>query len=300
MSVRVLDNLGGGLYTLSLKGRIFRASSDLNLKPDQVIRAAVERQQGIWKLKILPTTASAQAELTAPRALYSDPRFLLFAALLRTGSGLPEEAEALQRIAFLARTKGPKPHMARLYAELLNRGINPSAAFLEHFEALVSGRDSSGSGDSGQHARQQWEEVPDPEALSEDIGTDKDQDPLLDLFSQVPDRRGHWTIRRFRRYLGKTPLDMVVKYRHFGKPALALTIHDSGRVLEFLMEDIDPIRLNVYADEHTKISQELWQEFQHRISRQNVSVSSKIHATMHSDGFTAGMDHTLRELEERL
>lgn len=295
VTVRVMEDLGGGRFSLLVKGRTLTAESHLKLRPDQVIRAAVEHINGIWRLKVLPHNITPSAH--GSRTALSDPQLLLYASVLRSGSGLPEESEASRRSTLLSRTRGRRLRIARIYAELLNRGVDPSAAFLEHFESLLFGRQS---GNPNRQAPRHWPDPPNGSELKEDVDSEKNQDTLSEIFSRVADRNGHWSIRCFRRQLGNSVLDMVVKYRHYGKPALALTIHDSGRIFDFLMEDLEPIRLSVFIDDMSKIENSQWEDFRHRLSMIKVSINDKLQPLEESDGFTAGAMEVLAELEERI
>ena len=288
ISVRIQTILPDGRFRLLWNGRTLTARSHLNFHPGQIIRARVERNSGGFFLHLLdskfktPHAASPQASTGT----------LLSAALLRAGLSLPGNSEAVRRAALLTRTKGSRVRMARLYAELLSKGSDPTADFLESV-------DTAFSGEGRDHRSGSWPQPPESEELKGELTEEGDDpDSLINLLNNVSGHRDNWMFRRLVRRLGEDEIRMVWKIRRGMDPALALTVYDGSHTFEFLMEGLDKTRLSVYVDDDTEIDEKLWNSFCESLALMNVKVDDTILSITKSDGFTPGTGEAVRNLEE--
>ncbi|MCK5250214.1 MAG: hypothetical protein KAJ98_09645 [Spirochaetaceae bacterium] len=289
ISARIQTVLPDGRFRLLWNGRTLTARSHLNFRPGQIIRARVERNSGGFFLLLrdsrskIPHTASPQAST----------RTLLSAALLRAGLSLPDGSEAARRAALLKHTKGHRVRMARLYAELLSKGTDPTADFLESVDTALSG-------DGRDHRSGNWTRPPDSDELKDEMNEEGDDpDSLINLLNNVSGHRDHWMFRRLVRHLGEGEIRMVWKIRRGMDPALALTIYDGSRTFEFLMEGLDNTQLSVFTDDNTEIDTKKWKSFRESLALMNVEVDDTILSIAESDGFTPGTGKAVRDLEER-
>jgi len=295
VSARVVDDLGGGRYRLLWDGRSLKARSALRLKPGMLIRARVIEEGSSIRLRLIAqdlASTDRSAAGTPP-----SPSTLLDAALLRAGLPLPADVERTRLAALLGRTAKRDARTARLYAELLSKGADPAAGFLEALDALLfedPRRDRRGRGGGGYR----WPNPPSGEELAEALSKDDGEpDAVWDLLSRVPGRDGRWMFRRTTIRIGSDEAGVVWKIRDGAVPAVALTVHDAGRTLEFLLEGRSPVRMSVYADPVNAVGTDAWTEFRETLSLLNISVSDTISSISESDGFTADAGKTIRDLE---
>ena len=88
-------------------------------------------------------------------------------------------------------------------------------------------------------------------------------------------------------------MEMVWKFRRGISPALALTVHDGSRTLEFLLEGLDHTRLTVFSDRPEQYRREsTWRRFRQRLALMNIEVDDTILPIEESDGFTPGTGET--------
>jgi len=290
ISARVVSREGAGRFRLIWNGRSLLAESQLNLKTGMTIRARVEGSSGALMLRLIGDAGTGAAVSQGAPSGGGSLMSLLSAAMLRAGLPLPGDAEAVRQAALLERTRGPRIRMARLYSELISKGADPTADFLEALEAVLSDSDSRGG---GKHKRRQsgFYEPPAPEERS--------NEPLLDLLGAVDGRDGRWVFAKSRKALGDREVDLTWKIRDGRVPALALTVRDGERVLEFLLEGLDEIRMAVYSDDETQIPIEIWKTFRERLALMNIHVDDTISPMNESDGFTPGAGDVIRHLEMR-
>ncbi len=181
--------------------------------------------------------------------------------------------------------------MARLYAELLSKGSDPTADFLESV-------DTAFSGEGRDHRSGSWPQPPESEELKGELTEEGDDpDSLINLLNNVSGHRDNWMFRRLVRRLGEDEIRMVWKIRRGMDPALALTVYDGSHTFEFLMEGLDKTRLSVYVDDDTEIDEKLWNSFCESLALMNVKVDDTILSITKSDGFTPGTGEAVRDLE---
>lgn len=273
--------------------RRISAFSRLKLNVGQIIRARVEGGRNALRLRLLPLP-SASESLKSPQSAAPSLRSILSASLLRAGSALPGETEAERRLALLSRTRGRPQAAARLYAELLTRGADPTADFLEALYSCLFGS----PGDSKSKPRS-WNGLPSADTLAEEFGREEDADPLLELLGSVHGSSGSWHFKRLRRGINGRAADLILKFRRGSPAAMALTVHQGGRTFEFLLKGSRPIHLQVFCDHPDSVSEQDWKEFRDSPVLRAVHVDNVILPIEQSDGFTIGALKAAREMEER-
>ncbi len=291
VSARIKAVLPNGRFRLYCNGRILTAKSSLAFQTGELIRGRIEQNDRGLYLHLLSGSSKSIRE---PSSL-EIPKIMLFAALLRAGLPLSGDAETLRRTALLNRTRGSQRRVARLYAELLAKGSDPGAAFLESVDRMLSG----GGGD--ERGSKKWPSTPGGEELQEELcgDTDDKSDRLLNLISNVPGKNDTWMFKRLIRRLGDEEVRMVWKIRRGLNPALALTVYDGKRTFEFLMEGLEQTHMSVYADDGTEIDEKRWEKFRETLALMNVDVDDTLLPISRSDGFTTGSDKVLQDLEGR-
>lgn len=286
INARVKSVLPNGRFLLNWNGRVLTAKSRLKFRTGQVIRARVERRSGGFFLHLVDSKKTAPPILNSQTAT----RTLLSAALLRAGLSLPNEAEAARRVALLNRTKGHRVRLARLYSELLAKGADPSADFLEFVDNSFSGGNDRRSG--------HWSAPPESGDLREELTEDEDgSDPLMNLLNSSSDKPVNWLFSRIIKNLGDVDIRILWKIRRGMDPALALTITDGSRTFEFLLEGLEKTRMSVYVDKDTVIEENEWYSFRRSLALMNVEVDDTILSIEESDGFTTGTAKAVRDLE---
>ncbi|RKX76580.1 MAG: hypothetical protein DRP49_03155 [Spirochaetes bacterium] len=297
VSARIKAVLPNGRFRLYCNGRILTAKSSLTFRAGDLIRGRVEQTDRGLFLHLLTGGSKGNRD---PSSLEM-PRIMLFAALMRAGLPFSGDAEAQRRVALLNRTRGSQRRVARLYAELLAKGSDPGAAFLESVDGMLSG------GGDGQGSKR-WPSSPDSEELqgelcgdsAEDSETADKSDTLLTLISNVPGKNDTWMFKRLIRQLGEGELRMVWKIRHGINPALALTVYDGERTFEFLMEGLEKTQMAVYAGDGVDIDEKKWNIFRETLALMNVDVDDTLLPIGRSDGFTPGSDKAQQDLEGRV
>lgn len=293
ISARVQEILPDGRYKLLWNGKTLTAQSLVTLKHGQIIRARVEGRPGNLLLHLI----RSKSETAVNNTLQISSRTLLTAALLRAGLALPQEAETARRAALLNRTRGTRTRMARLYAELLSKGSDPTADFLESVDSVLSGNHRR---DGGQKQHRGWPHPPEKEELKNDlVGDIEDIDPIINLLNNIPGKRDSWLFSSFVRNLGKDDVHLTWKIRNGLNPALALTVRDGSRSFEFLMEGLDTTRMSVFVDDGVEIDRKQWNSFRKNLALMKIQVDDTILSIDESDGFTAGTGKTVRDLEGR-
>ncbi len=280
VSAKIVEILPGSRFRISLGTRTITAESHLHLTKGQVIRAAVERSGSGTILRIMdsrqgPADSGSGNSFTMTRSLLTN-------AFLKTAIALPGEGEIQRMSALLHRSKGSKVRLARLQADLVARGADPSADFLEALEELLGGEDEDN--DSGRSPGRRWPEVPDPDELKDELQNEEQED-LLRLINSSPSRGESWWYQRFSRDLDGRKLSMTWKIRKGGKPGMALTVKDSGRTFEFSLVGRNPVRMTVFSDSGEKIGAEKWTSFRKSLSLKNIHVDDTIFPIEASDGF---------------
>jgi len=296
ITARINDILPDGRVRLHWNGRILTARSHLNLKPGQLIRASVERTRRGVSLHV---THRESAFVHRPRAPSFMPQTMLTAALIRAGLSSPDEGEVARKSALLSRTKGRTLRVSRTYAELLAKGADPTAGFLETLDLLFSDQDT----DSRQGSRKKHREALDmlnPGPLSQEMMDDAGEAVLLwQLLNPIPGKTGQWVFARNSLKLGGDTVRMVWKIRRGMNPALALTVYDGDRTLEFLLEGLDNTRLSVHSDSLEKVNKSIWRKFRESLALMNIDVDATIRPIDESDGFTPGVGRLIHDLEKR-
>lgn len=255
VSLRVLESHPGGRFTLLWNSERISAVSRLKLNIGEVIRARVEGKPGALRLRLLPS-----------------------------GAEPPRTAEAEGLAALFSRVRGRRRALARLYAELLTRGAQPGADFLDTLYTRLF----DPLGDSRKIKPRSWVGVPSGDALAEEFAPEEGDDPLLELFGSVDGASGSWRFKRLRRRMGGRETDSILKIRRGSPPALALTVHDGERTFEFLLEGRGEMRLMVFSDNPDSVNVEEWRQFRNHLASMSVHVNDAILPIERSDGFTAG------------
>jgi len=296
VSARVKAVLPGGRFQLYCKGRLLTAKSSLAFHSGQIIRARVEQNGKELQLHLLNSRSKLNQKIFQRESIES----LLPAALLRAGLSLTGEGETRRRAALLSRTRGSRLRMTRLYAEILAKGADPGAAFLESLDSLFSG------GSGGRKSRS-WQSLPDPAELREELCGDSsgenevsdEKDTLLNLLNAVPGKKNNWMFKRLTRTFADSDYRMVWKIRRGMDPALALTVYDGERTFEFLLEGLEKPHMTVYVDDDTQIEEKKWNSFRQTLALMNFAVDDTLLPISSSDGFTAGSEKVLEDLEGR-
>lgn len=304
VSVRVKDILPGGKVSLVVHNKLIIAKSHLFFRPGQVFTARVEHSGNALRLRLLEGTGmnayGTPPDTGGPLSEHFGTRTLLFSAILRAGLPLPDGTEAARRSALLERTRGRKLLMARLYAEIVSKGADPGADFLEAVSDTLEGRGGRRNGHGGE-SRREWPQPPSPKELSSEVVKEEGGgEPLLDLLSNVDGHDGRWTFRRMERRLDGREMDLTWKIRRGKDPALALTIKDGKRLFEFLLSGKDKPRMACYVGDDVEIDETVWDRFKERLALLNFIVSDTLQPIEESDGFTEGAAEVARDLEERL
>jgi len=275
VTARVKSVLPDGRYRLILNKHAVIARSELVFKENQQIHARFARgKNGIYLHLLESRPLPARPDLAGGSA-----GTMFSAALIRAGLPLPDEIEGARRAALLRRAKGMRKRMARLYAELLAKGADPNAGFLEMVNQAFS------KGGNGWRGR--WPTPPKGRELSDEFrNADIDNDPLLDLLAY--DSRGNngWRFIRLKKILGDREIRMMWKIRKGLDPALALAIHDGKRNFEFLMEGLERTRMAVFSDSGTEINFRIWNSFRESLATLGIEVDNAILTLRDSDGFT--------------
>jgi len=275
VTARVKSILSDGRYRLVLNKHTLIARSNLVFREGQVIRARFARERDGVYLRLL----ASRPELMNKSLAGTSTGTMLSAALIRAGLPLPEEAEGARRTALLRRTRGIRKRMARLYAELLAKGADPRAEFLE----MISQSFSEG----GSRRQGRWSIPPGSNQISDEFrNSDIDVDHLLNLLAY--DRRGDngWFFVRMKKILGNSEIRMMWKIRRGINPALALSIQDGKRNFEFLMEGLEKTRMAVFSDSEAKIDTKIWNSFRETLASLGIEVDETVLTMRDSDGFT--------------
>jgi len=293
VSARVSAVLPGGRFQLYCNGRLLTAKSSLSLHSGQILRARVERNGKELHLHLLDGGSKSIHKIFQRESIER----LLPAALLRAGLSLTGEGETRRRAALLNRTRGSRLRVTRLYAEMLAKGIDPGAAFLESLDSLLSG--------GGRNSRSR-QFLPDPEELREELCGDTsgeneisdENDNLLNLLNDIPGKKDTWLFKRLNGAVADADFRMVWKIRRGMDPALALTVYDGERTFEFLIEGLEKPHMAVYVDENTEINEKKWVSFRKTLALMNFTVDDTLLSISSSDGFTAGSEKMLEDLED--
>jgi len=275
VTARIKSVLSDGRYRLILNKHTVIARSNLVFREGQIIRARFASGRGGIYLHLL----ESRPELTNKSLAGASTGAILSAALIRAGLPLPEEIEGTRRTALLRRTRGIRKRMARLYAELLAKGADPKADFLE----MVSKSFSEG----GKRRKGRWPTPPGSSQISDEFrNTDIDIDHLLSLLACGSRGDGGWFFVRLKKILGDSEIRMMWKIRKGINPALALTIQDGKRNFEFLMEGLEKTRMAVFSDSETEIDTKIWHSFRETLASWGIEVDDTILTLHDSDGFT--------------
>lgn len=285
ISARITDVLPGNKFRILWNGRTLTAESQLNLKQGQIIQAKVEKGASGTLLKLLnrgnlPQRSGSPGSLPA-----QTPRQMLSAAFLRASMPLPGESDIQRMSNLLGRTRGRRERMARLQADLVSRGADPSADFLEGLDELLSGSRDRGGDNPG--SSRKWPEPPSPEEIREAL-EDDEQDPLVEMLNRVPGKSDSWTFHQISAETENSDIRFALKIRHGHRPALALTVHDGSVIREFLLDGLSPVHMVMHAGEGALPDDETWKSFRERLSLMNISVDDTISPMEASDGFSSG------------
>lgn len=275
VTARIKSILSNGKYRLILNKHTVIARSNLVFKEGEQIRARFARgRDGIY-LHLL----ESKPEITHPNFAGRSAGTMLSAALIRAGLPFPDDIEGARRAALLKRTKGMRRRIARLYAELLAKGADPNAGFLEMINKAFS--------EGGNRRQGRWFTPPKSKQLSTEFrSTDIDIDPLLNLLAY--DSRGNngWRFIRLKKIFGDREIRMMWKIRKGIDPALALTIQDGKRNFEFLVEGLEETRMTVFSDSRAEIDPRIWNSFRKSLASLGIKVDDAILMLRDSDGFT--------------
>jgi len=275
VTARIKSVLPNGRYRLILDGRTVIARSNIAFKEGQKIHARfARREDGIYLHLLEPKPYLPNSNIAGRSA-----GAMLSAALIRAGLPLPGEIEGARRAALLKRTKGIGKRMARLYAELLAKGADPKADFLEMIDRSFS--------EGGKRRQGKWLVPLKGQQLSEEFrNSDIGLDPLFNLLAY--DSRGNagWKFVRLKKMLGDREIRMMWKIRGGIDPALALTIQDGERNFEFLMEGLEKTRMSVFSDSEAGIDSKIWNSFRKTLASLGIEVDDTVLELSKSDGFT--------------
>jgi len=171
VSVRVLAELGGGLYRVSAGAALLTARSDRPLQPGSLFSARVEAKEGRLSLKPL---ANASLPLPVPPSGAERSAALAASALLREGiSPRPDSLARVRRAFARAEAEGGEAwDRAELAARLEAAGIPAEEAPLDaiHAEARgAGGRHPRPGSEEGRGAAGEAEEASGEEASTEAV-----------------------------------------------------------------------------------------------------------------------------------
>ncbi len=328
VSVRVAEVFTGNRFRIQLGGQSMTARSTLPLRAGQLIRVHIEKSAGAVTLRILQSDLFPSASNNSPLT----PAEALVRAFIDASLALPPDVTLSRMRALLSRTKGNAARMARLYVDLVSRGAEPSADFIEAVDGLLhgneDGEENSGnkqgpySGDNADESSQNTPKDPDSahsESNSENKANHKnqakktrsfiklksspssdecksgfiqdtqEQPPLINILNNSPAKGQNWLFRKSRILLDGREVNITWKIKKGISPALAFTVIDGSRRMEFMLEGLNPVNLSVYSDEKTEISPEKWHEFCERISLKNIRVNDTIKKIEFSNGFSSGL-----------
>jgi len=287
VNARIKTVLSDGRYRLILNRHTVIARSNLVFREGQRIRARFARKgDGIY-LHLLESRPGLTQKSLAGASIET----MLSTALIRAGLPLPEEIEGGRRAALLRRTRGMRRRMARLYAELLAKGADPKAGFLEMVNQLFS--------EGGRRRQGRWSAPPGGNQLSNEFcNLDIDIDPLFNLLAYDSRGDGGWIFVRLKKLLGDNEIRMMWKIRRGIDPALALTIQDGKRNFEFLIEGLEKTRMAVFSDSKARIDPKIWNAFRETLSSLGIEVDDTVLTLDDSDGFTPGNPALTGSLKE--
>ncbi len=287
VTARIKSVLPDGKYRLILNKHSVIARSNLVFREGEQIRARFIRGSNGIYLHLL----ESRPELARPGFSGESAGAMLSAALIRAGLPLPDDIEGARRMALLKRTKGIGKRMARLYAELLAKGTDPNANFLEMIDQAFS--------EGGNRRQGRWSAPPESSQLSAEFcSADIDIDPLLNLLAYDSREKDGWNFVRLKKNFGDCEIRMMWKIRKGIDPAIALTIQDGKRNFEFLMEGLEKTRMAVFSDSRAEIDIGIWNSFCESLASLGIKVDDAILELHNSDGFTPENPALAGSLEE--
>ncbi len=293
ISARVTENLPGNRFRILWNGRTLTADSHLNLTKGQVIRAQVETGSAGVTLRLLAGSQGAASEVTGGAASLPNvlsPVQQLITSFLKASLSIPPDSDLQRMGRLLGHARGRRPRLARLQVDLLSRGSDPSADFLEALEDLLDRSDRQKHGNGGGRGNRQ---PPGPEELKQ-MAAGEENESLLNLINKAPGRSEDWIYHRTSTGNDENGPQLTWKIRRGHIPALALTVRDRGRAFEFLLEGINPGKMDVHYEGPeskeiaSEISPEMWDAFRETLSLMNISVNDTLLPMDLSDGFTPG------------
>jgi len=284
----VLSGSSGKVKLLWNSG-IIKAESSVELKTGEIIDFKVFSEDGKIVLKPFSGEINKNQLNTFP-GFYAKilPEHLKFAeSLFAAGLPLPHEEEFFRRYALLKRAEGNTRRLSRLYAELLSKGLDPSADFLEHVYSLL---ENGNRGTSGKHLSADIQDFFQPENLKyifQEKGQ-SEENPILLLLSAVNGKNGRWIFKRENIKIKERTFSLVWKIRADSpEKDLSLTISDNGRIFEFILSGTGKIKMNVYISDNIYIEEDSWKAFRERMYLINVDVSDKLSPLNEGNGFSA-------------
>ena len=198
VSLKVLAELGKGLYRVSLGGRELSAQSSSPLLIGALLKARVERagtpspgtqaEGGSLVLRILASAAEKQADLLSGLGISPD-RAALAALAASLAEGIKPDGSRLGRMrrAVASGNEGEEEQRAAFAARLESKGLESSPAFVDTLVALAGGGDDASPGEG---ARDEAERLESAEQPGSDAGDDELLSALAGLLQKLFTRSG--------------------------------------------------------------------------------------------------------------
>jgi len=319
VDVRLLKQISGARWQISLNGKVLSAAVHLPAKPGMILFARVANLPG-GKLVLEVMPPAAEKRIAAQLGLQPSPDVrAVISALMSSGMSIqPARVEQILSLFMKLRTRSAST--ARILAMLDDRGINLSADQIEQLiqELGANGGAGSESGSGSSDPRDQQErgtnsqvhessapapQLVEPEALSARLAellhyfverTSSPDSHLLQLFNHVVAEHDHWIAIPFGYNLDDMAVHGSLRVRvrtgSNRSPQVALLVELSGDrwLISWPLTSSDQFRpVRIYHSGASRLDAQVVGE---QLAGLGFKLTGGIHSLSESDGFSERTD----------
>ncbi len=291
--VKVIRPLSNGRFLVSIDGKLYPAYTDVQLKPEDRIRAQIH-WQGDKLLLHMNREQDAFNRYSLQEGIPQDKTSLmLFEALKRNGAALHPDV-FLKAREILARTKHPDQRKARLLSILIDKGISVQPETLEELSMFVSKKDSSGEKQQSYSHKKQSRQELKQELIREALKVSETGDHPLQIFNHAGAKHDNWVLIPYT--LSRNDVELYGTIRLLLKHGteeirtMVLEVQTAGSMWEFVLIGTNRGKrsLRLYTDNNAeeKKARKHLEELKSIFGGHGIDVCDSIGHTECFDGFS--------------
>ena len=307
VAVRVVQNLGKGLFQASIGGKLFRVTSDAHLSVGDAFSAKVSWFSGRLVLRIIEVPLVADSALKDLGLPLTPLTKAAVDALQRSSMTLDRAAVEWisSKIRNTPHNERDRPHLARILSLLYGKGIHADDRSIDALLSLSLGGKTN-SRDTGGKKREKHDEKRDgDDELHRDaspVRSASDPNPVS-LFNHIRTGRTDWIIIPFHSVRGSKEMGGVIRIRipSPGAPpdGLVVCVRSDDSEWSFACESGRSRKIRVIKRDGRKIDEyEQFTAFSEKLRNLGFEIDDNELSAENFDGFMVNDPKPRRSVDE--